>query len=580
MTRLPHFFALRTRQTLASAGKVPLSAALATLAALAAGAAMALPSGAAAQSPPAPFAPVPAPAAPKLLVVISVDQFSADIFAEYRGLVRGGLARMAQGVVFPAGYQAHAATETCPGHSTILTGSHPSRTGLIANNWFDLGLARADKRVYCAEDTAVPGTESATGKYAASVTHLLTPTLGDLMKARNPATRVVSVAGKDRAAIMMAGKTADEVLWLAPQGLTSYRGTALSPMAAQASTALGAVIAAEGKPLDLPVQCRDRDVAIALPQGGSVGTGRFARPAGAFRAFLASPQADGAVLATAAALRADRKLGEGAQTDLLIVGLSATDYVGHSFGTEGAEMCQQILSMDRDLGDFFAQLDATGIDYAAVLTADHGGHDLPERLVQNAIPAERVDPALAPSALGKAVAAKLGLTMDPLLYGDAPFGDYYLSRALTPAQRRAVLDEVRSQLLAHRQVETVFTAEELAAHPVSRRSPELWSVKDRMRASFHPARSGDLVLALKPRVTPIPEAGVGYVATHGSAWDYDRRVPMLFWRKGLPAFEQPNPVMVVDILPTLAALIGLPVDAATIDGRCLDLLSGPASSCP
>ena len=84
---------------------------------------------------------------------------------------------------------------------------------------------------------------------------------------------------------------------------------------------------------------------------------------------------------------------------------------------------------------------------------------------------------------------------------------------------------------------------------------------------------------LKPRVTPIPESGLGYVATHGSVWDYDRRVPILFWRKGLTAFEQPNAVMTVDIMPTLAALIDLPVDAAKIDGRCLDLLSGPESSC-
>ena len=541
---------------------------------LAAVAALVFPVAAAAQTQPEPKSP-----APKLIVVIAVDQFSADLFAEYRGLVTGGLARLSQGVVFPAGYQAHAATETCPGHATILTGVHAGRAGVIANNWFNLDVARPDKRIYCAEDPAIPGTESGSGKYAPSVTHLLVPTLGDMLKARDPRARVVAVAGKDRAAIMMAGRQADEVLWLAPTGLTSYRGETLLPVAQQAATAIVAAIAAEAKPLLLPNQCAAHDIAITLPQGGSVGTGRFARPAGNFRAFLASPQADGAVLAAAAAIRAANKMGEDDVTDLLIVGLSATDYVGHAYGTEGAEMCQQILSLDRDLGDFFARLDATGIDYAVALTADHGGHDLPERLVQNAIPAERVDPALAPAVLGKAVAAKLGLA-EPLLYGDGPFGDFYLSKALTPAQRAAALAELRAQLSAHRQIEAVFTADELNSHPVSRRSPELWSVKDRLRASFHPDRSGDLIVALKPRVTPIPETGVGYVATHGSVWDYDRRVPMLFWRKGLAGFEQPNPVMTVDILPTLAALVGLPVDPASIDGRCLDLVSGPSTSCP
>jgi len=516
---------------------------------------------------------------PKLIVAISVDQFSADLFAEYRSHYTGGLARLASGVVFPAGYQSHGATETCPGHSTILTGNHPAHTGIIANNYFDLSVARSDKRVYCAEDETVPDTSSGGGKYAASVNHLMVPTLGDLMKARDPKAQIVSVAGKDRAAIMMGGRKADELMWLFPGGLTSYRGTTLSPVAQQASSAIAAAIGQARPAMDLPADCASHDIAIPIDKGGTVGTGRFQRDGGDFRRFMASPEADGAVLAAGAALRAARKLGEGSTTDLLILGLSATDYIGHSTGTEGAEMCIQMHALDQQLGDFFARLDATGIDYAVVLTADHGGHDLPERNRQNAWPAaERVDAALDPEAMGKAVAEKLGLPQ-PLLYGDGPFGDMYLSKALTPAQRKAALAELVARYRAHRQVEAVVTGEVLASHPISKRSPDVWTLMDKLRASYNAQRSGDFVVVLKPRVTPIPESGLGYVATHGSVWDYDRRVPILFWRKGLTAFEQPNAVMTVDIMPTLAALIDLPVDAAKIDGRCLDLLSGPESSC-
>ena len=50
------------------------------------------------------------PKGPKLLVVVSVDQFSAALFNEYRGHFRGGLARMAGGVAFANGFQAHGAT--------------------------------------------------------------------------------------------------------------------------------------------------------------------------------------------------------------------------------------------------------------------------------------------------------------------------------------------------------------------------------------------------------------------------------------------------------------------------------------
>src|SRR2546426_12502198 len=85
-----------------------------------------------------------APAPPKLLVVISVDQFSANLFDEYRPQFTGGFARLATGTVFRNGYQSHAATETCPGHSTILTGDHPARTGIIANIWIDQKVQRSD----------------------------------------------------------------------------------------------------------------------------------------------------------------------------------------------------------------------------------------------------------------------------------------------------------------------------------------------------------------------------------------------------------------------------------------------------
>jgi predicted AlkP superfamily pyrophosphatase or phosphodiesterase len=515
--------------------------------------------------------------APKLVVMIAVDQFSADLFAEYRGHFTGGLARLASGVVFPSGYQSHGATETCPGHSTILTGNHPAHTGIVANNYFDLSVARADKRVYCAEDETVAGTTSKGGEYAPSVNHLLVPTLGDLMKARDPKAQVVSVSGKDRSAIMMGGRQADELMWLAPTGLTSYRGTTLSPAAQQASAAIAAAINQPRPAMTLPADCTAHDIAIPLDKGGSVGTGRMARDAGDFRKFMASPEADGAVLATAAALRQVRKMGEGSSTDLLIVGLSATDYVGHSTGTVGSEMCIQMAGLDRELGDFFARLDATGVDYVVALTADHGGHDLPERNRQNAWPdAQRIDKALNPGAIGKEVAEKLGLPQ-PILYGDGD--DYYFAKTLTAAQRKAVLAEILPRLRAHPQVEAVVTRDQLDAHPISKRAPDTWSLLDKLRASYNPQRSGDFIIALKPRVTPIPESGIGYVATHGSVWDYDRRVPILFWRKGLAGFEQPNAVMTVDIMPTLASVVGVPVDANKIDGRCLDLLSGPESSC-
>ena len=526
----------------------------------------------------APALAQPADAPPRLIVAISVDQFSADLFSEYRPYYSGGLKRLTQGAVFPRGYQSHAATETCPGHSTILTGSRPSRTGIIANSWFDLGTARADKGVYCAEDEHQPGSSS--DNYVASPVHLRVPTLGGRMKAANPATRVVSIAGKDRAAIMMAGPQADQVWWLSAKGYVSYPGVATPPLVAKVNQIFADRLAQANPGFDLPPQCAAKDFPVSVGGGKTVGTGRFAREAGSFAGFRASPEQDAMTLAFAAAAIESMALGKQAQTDIISIGLSATDLIGHAYGTEGTESCIQIDRLDRELGAFFDRLDAQGLDYVVVLTADHGGHDLPERHRLNAMPMEqRVDAALLPKALSATVAQITGITGKTLIWGDGPAGDLYFDRGLTTAQRAKVEAATLALLRGHPQVEAVFTKAQIAAAPSPSGPPESWTLLQEARASFDAERSGDLLLLLKPRITPIVDPTKGAVATHGSPWDTDRRVPILFWRKGMRPFEQPLGVETVDIMPTLAALIRLPVPRQEIDGRCLDLVAGEGDSC-
>ena len=531
-----------------------------------------------------PLAAAPASAAekPKLVVVISVDQFSADLFAQYRRHFDGGLERMSEGVVFPSGYQGHNATETCPGHSTILTGSRPARTGIVANNWFNLGLARDDKGVYCSEDPRVPGSSSKGGQYTVSSYHLRVPALGDHMKRADPRSRVAVVSGKDRAAIMMGGYGPDQRWWWDhdAKAFVNPRAPNTPRAVAAANESLMEALSRPRPARDLPKVCEAHSRAVPVAGGGKpVGTWRFDREAGDKNLFRASPDFDRATLDLGEALRREMKLGEGEATDLLILGLSATDYVGHSFGTQGAEMCSHLLALDEALGGFFRNLDATGIDYLVTLTADHGGVDIPERdRDHGGGGAMRVDPALNAGNMAKALAGKLKLSGD-VLYGDGAFGDMYVDRKLNVAQRARVLREAVATYRRHPQVAAVFTRAELAAAVGPSGPPDTWNLLQRAKASFDAERSGDFVVLLKPRVTPIFDTSRGYVATHGSPWDYDRRVPIMFWRKGVTPFEQPMAVETADILPTIAAVVGVPIPAGSIDGRCLDLDEGPETTC-
>lgn len=523
-----------------------------------------------AEAPPTSIAP------PKLLVVISIDQFSANLFDEYRSQFTGGLARLASGTVFHNGYQSHALTETCPGHSTLLTGDHPARTGIINNVWVDQSIARPDKKVYCAEDETQPGTSSS--NYKVSPKHLLVPTLGELMKQHWPASRSVAVSGKDRAAVMMSGHVVDQRwYWNGSSFVTDLAAAPVPRVLPIFAAALARSLAEPRAPLEAPPYCQGKATQIAVEGGGKpVGSGKFARSAGDLTAFRASPELDGDTLALAAALVDQMHLGRGTAPDILAISLSATDYVGHTYGTEGEEMCLQLLELDREVGDFLKLLDSRGISYAVVLSADHGGKDVPERERRAGVAdARRVDPALSPAVMGRKLVAELGMS-GPGLLGDSPFGDMYVDRRLSSSEQSRLLTAAVSAYRAHPEVEAVFTASQIAAVPVPTTPPESWSLLQRARASYRAGRSGDFVVILKKDVTPIADT-THSVATHGSAWDYDRRVPILFWRPGVNARTIEHSADTVDIMPTLASEIGLPLKPGSIDGHCL--VEVPGANC-
>ncbi|HEV2043314.1 MAG TPA: alkaline phosphatase family protein, partial [Sphingomicrobium sp.] len=426
-------------------------------------------------------------------------------------------------------------------------------------------------------DERVAGTSSST--YEVSPWHLKVPTLGEYMKRQWPASRTVAVAGKDRAAVMMTGQRPDQRwYWNSKTFATDLKGSVIPQSVISARTAVASLVAAPQAPLEPPALCAAKAQVVPVAGGGQpVGAGRFERAAGDLTLFRASPALDGATLALAAGLVREMKLGTSAAPDLLVVGLSATDYVGHRYGTGGQEMCLQMLSLDRDLGDFFAFLDREVGDYVVVLTADHGGKDIPEReRAAGVTGAARVDPSISASNVGKALAVRFGLP-GSVLYG-SNFGDIYVDRAVAAGQRARVLAAALATYRAHPQVEAVFTNEQLARTPMPTTTPDQWTLIERARVSFDAQRSGDFVVLLKRDITPIADTKSGYVSTHGSVWDYDRRVPIVFWRAGYSAQNIDLPVQTVDILPSVAAMLGLPIAAGSIDGQCLS--QAPGAACP
>ena len=520
------------------------------------------------------------PPHPKLVVTIAVDQFSSDVFTEYRPLYQTGLKRLASGAVFPRGHQSHAATETCPGHSTILTGARPGRTGIVANDWQDPSLPRTVNgketfTLYCVEKPGPAG--SVVDKVVISADSLLVPTLGDRMKAHETATQVVSIAGKDRSAVMLGGHNADLTLWWTQSGFTTYAGKESSIPKEIADELNANLRKSYGSPsvLKLPAACAARSRETKVTDNISIGTLKNL-PANS-RRWRATPAMDAFTVDAALAAVKSFNLGGKGTTDLLAVSFSGTDYAGHYYGTEGAEMCTQQLALDQSIGRLLAGLDKTGIPYVVAMTADHGGVDTTERNKQRGVTeAARIQPNLFPPNVGAALAKDLPGLPQPIVLGPMEFAnDVYLNAAIPAERREGALHAAARFYRNHPQVAAVFTKDELIAAEAPSGLVDEWTLLQRAKASFNAQRSGDLIVLLKPYISlyPLPkDVDSHYTASHGSPWGYDRRVPLVFWWKGIVGFEQPVAVETVDLAPTLAKIIGLEVPAGEFDGRALPVV--------
>lgn len=496
---------------------------------------------------------------PQLLVFITVDQMRADYFERFGAEFTGGLRLLREhGAFFPHAFQDHAITETAPGHAATLSGRFPVHTGIATNAQGVNG---------------VPDAQVINGHLgeSASPYRFRGTTLIDWLRAADSTTRWLSVSRKDRGAILPVGKSRGNVYWYHPSGVfTTSRYYADSlPKWVQMFNAEVPAASYAGKSWTL---LRD---ASAYPEPDSVGI--EANAVGADFAFPhvvpENPDEANAVLANFPfmdeltlrfALRGVNELQLGAarnRTDVLAISLSTTDAVGHRWGPDSRELHDQILRLDQYLGGFLDSLIALrGAEHVlVVLTADHGVTPFPtlkSAIYPNSgakrVTLDRPWLAFKQRLLSRgidtaAVAIEEGMVV---VTNPAAFGRAGADALLRDLAR----DLMRVQGVQRVDLMTDLARADTASDTIARRWLHMFSPQSNVR----------LVATLEAYSSWLP---VTY-ATHGSPSDADANVPIVFFGPGIAAGTYQDTVRVVDIAPTLAAILDVrPLEP--VDGRII-----------
>jgi predicted AlkP superfamily pyrophosphatase or phosphodiesterase len=518
-----------------------------------------------------------AQSAPRLVVVVVVDQFRADYLTTFASHWRAGFKTISsEGAVFTQAAYPYFYTDTCAGHFTIGTGTLPRTHGMVADTWWEPSLKRT---IECTDDDEATNVSYGRGtKVGKSAKWSKAPTLADQLRSQRPGARVVSLSLKPRGAIGLAGERGDAVTWFEETaGVMSFmtsKAFATEPVPAVKSflerdkfdTDIGRTWTLR----DPANTYRNRDAGLG-ERPPAPWTGLFphdiksaAPPAGAkpnpdqaLGLWRQSPFADAYLGRMAIALIDAFDLGRDETTDFLGVSFSAVDYVGHAFGPDSRELEDTVARMDDTLGALIAHLDTRvgRQNYVLALSADHGAPSAPAVRGASRVPTEDVRERIEDT-----------LTTH---WGPAP-GERYITAGSTflkladgvaarlqqePAVLRRLQEEVTSIPGIARLLVTAQMSE-TSKDPIERAAA----------LSRFPGRNGELIVVAKPDWQFLGR-NAATASMHGSPYDYDQRVPIVLLGAGIRPGRYPNAATPADIAPTLARLAN--VQMSKVEGRVL-----------
>lgn len=518
---------------------------------------------------------------PKLVLLIVIDQFRSDYLTRFKKLFKpahgangevGGFEYLTtEGAYYPFAEYDILQSMTGPGHAITLSGANPYLSGISANEWYDYDLKDRIESIEDRNVRPVPASKELSGM---SPRNLLATTLGDELKNAGYPSRVLSVALKDRASILMAGHRADLALWFdaktfqwvsseyyLPNGnLPEWVVKMNAAIAAKKGTDTRWEKQGEGTglsladPMVVKSAMKDAD-GIDFPHVQPIGS----------KGSLNMPYGLEITEAAAEQMIVQYNLGNGKATDVLAVSFSTHDYLGHAFGPNSREMEELTIADDRTISkllNFVKKRVPGGLsNVVVVLTADHGAPPNPDWLKKEKIDAGRIDSKVMITAIEERLENKFGkLGKEHWVVSEFVF-NFYLNKEAIQKKNLKLADveaEAKAALLKIHGVSHVFTSTDYQNRTLPPGMHERQILK-----TYFPGRSGNLV------VIPLPYYMSNYATvTHQTGYNYDRVVPLIFSGFHIKKGVRSEKAEIIDIAPTLSFLTGT-VAPSMSEGRVL-----------
>ena len=501
--------------------------------------------------------------APKLVVGVVVDQMCYDYLYRFHDQFgKNGFRKlMEKGSHFRNVTYNYVPTFTGPGHASVYTGTSPSNHGIVANEWLHRAYGR---EVNCVEDTTVHaiGSDSPDGK--CSPHFLRANTITDQLKLTYPLGKVVGVSIKDRSAILPAGHMADGAYWYdyktgkfitssfykdeLPAWVSSFYTS--NPIDGYLKNVWSLLKPSES------YHYRDLDNTPyeQLMAGKTTPTFPYDFTAlpheQQLQYFTLMPFANTYLTDFALHALKSEQLGKDGHTDMLTISFSTPDIAGHSFGPYSLEMEDMYLRLDEEIARLLATLDKEvgKSNYVLFLTADHAVVPVPQYLTDHQLPGGYAFLDQRLPALRAASVTKFGTDLiDRIENNNIYLKDAYAHAAELPAYTAFLQGEV----LKWSEVKSVYTQEQLLGTVAG----DNWLKM--VQSGYDRERSGELIFLLQPGYLPkSTDSGTARKGTsHGSAFNYDTHVPVLFYGADIPKQEVFTPYQIVDIAASVVHIL-------------------------